>query len=543
MKSFQNLTATIIVAASFMAAASAHATPAQINALSATTLERSGYLQISGTNFGSEGSVLIGGFAAPIADWQNTKIVAYVPEAAQLASVAVQVVNTLGEPSNSLNLTVTARQADGRVNWRFRQNGPYSKVRPVIGPDGTIYSIDAFFHLYALTPDGGLKWVARGAGDKALAVGADNTVYTASESDIKAFNPDGTRKWTFVENPMALFLVGMSVGPDGNIYVVATEGVGAFSLTPAGVLRWKQPEPYDAQQPVEYQEIVFGLNGGTTQLYFYANSHLKALRLDGGTAWTLNSDFGQPGVSPLDGSIHAPFGAYSPNGPLMWIFSSPYPYNTSSPPDIASDGTHYFAQNTIELFGLTPSGTQKWHVTMSDTGDNAIVDPQNTQLVLGSANTLDKAGYIKAASTQDGHELWRVTLPKEAGFNQFPDSRARFSADGATAYVVTATATGNNNTSRSFVYALDASLGTATDVVTVTGAQYDTARSLLQVKATDSDPNAILQAYVTSTNALIGNLRKNATGYVGKFSWAINPQNITVKSNFGGSASARVRSR
>jgi hypothetical protein len=227
----------------------------------------------------------------------------------------------------------------------------------------------------------------------------------------------------------------------------------------------------------------------------------------------------------------------------MWIFSSPYPYNTSSPPDIASDGTHYFAQNTIELFGLTPSGTQKWHVTMSDTGDNAIVDPQNTQLVLGSANTLDKAGYIKAASTQDGHELWRVTLPKEAGFNQFPDSRARFSADGATAYVVTATATGNNNTSRSFVYALDASLGTATDVVTVTGAQYDTARSLLQVKATDSDPNGILQAYVTSTNALIGNLRKNATGYVGKFSWAINPQNITVKSNFGGSASARVRSR
>jgi len=543
MKSFQNFTAAIIATASLMAAASAHATPGQITALSATTLERSGYLEISGTNFGTNGSVLIDGLAAPVADWRNTKIVAYVPEAAQLASVPVQIVNTLGEPSNSLNVTVTARQADGRVNWRFRQNGPYSKVRPVIGPDGTIYSIDAFFHLYALKPDGGLKWVARGAGDKALAVGPDNTIYTASESDIKAFNPDGTSKWTFVENPMALFLVGMSVGPDGNIYVVATEGVGAFSLTPAGVLRWKQPEPYDAQQPVEFQEIVFGLNGGTTQLYYYANSHLKALRLDGGTAWTLNSDFGQPAVSPLDGSIHAPYGAYSPNGPLMWIFSSPYPYNTSSPPDVGSDGTHYFVQNTIELFGLTPSGTQKWHVTMRDTGDNAIVDPQNTQLVLGSANTLDKAGYIKSASTQDGHELWRVILPKEAGFNQFPDSRARFSPDGTTAYVITATATGNNNTSRSFVYALDASLGTSTDVVTVTGAQYDTARSLLQIKATDSDPNAILQAYVTSTNALIGNLRKNATGYVGKFSWPSNPQNITVKSNFGGSATARVRSR
>ena len=108
---------------------------------------------------------------------------------------------------------------------------------------------------------------------------------------------------------------------------------------------------------------------------------------------------------------------------------------------------------------------------------------------------------------------------------------------------MTATATGDNNTSRSFLYALDASLGTATDVVTVTTAQYNTARGLLQVNATDSDPNATLQAYVTSTNALIGNLRKNATGYVGKFSWPSNPLNITVKSNLGGSASANVRAR
>jgi hypothetical protein len=543
MKFLQNFTAAAIAAVLLMVAPSVHATPGQITALSATTLERSGYLEISGTNFGSDGSVLIGGLAAPVADWQSTKIVAYVPEAAQLASVPVQVVNTLGETSNSLTLTVTARQPDGRVNWRFRQDGPYSKVRPVVGPDGTIYSIDVFSHLYALTPDGGLKWVVRGAGTKAIAVGADGSVYTASESDIKAFNPDGSSKWTFVENPMALFLVGMSVGPDGNIYAVATQGVGAFSLTPAGVLRWKHPEHYDAQEPVEYQELVFGVNGSTPQLYYYANSHLKALHLDGGTVWTLNSDFGQPAVSPLDGSIHAPFGAYSPNGTLMWIFSSPYPYNTSSPPDIGSDGTHYFVQNTIELFRLTPTGTQQWHVTMRDSGDNAIVDPQNSQLVLGSANTLNKAGYIKSASTEDGHELWRVILPPEAGFNQFPDSRARFSPDGSTAYVMTATATGDNNTSRSFLYALDAGLGIGTDVVTVTAAQYDVARSSLQVKATDSDPNATLQAYVTSTNALIGVLRKNAAGYAGKFSWPSNPQNITLKSNLGGSASGNVRAR
>jgi outer membrane protein assembly factor BamB len=67
---------------------------------------------------------------------------------------------------------VTARQAAGRVNWRFRQNGPYSLVRPAIGPDGTIYSVDAFDHLYALTPDGGLKWLVRAAGGKRRGLGA-----------------------------------------------------------------------------------------------------------------------------------------------------------------------------------------------------------------------------------------------------------------------------------------------------------------------------------------------------------------------------------
>ena len=47
------------------------------------------------------------------------------------------------------------------------------------------------------------------------------------------------------------------------------------------------------------------------------------------------------------------------------------------------------------------------------------------------------------------------------GFNQFVNTRARFTADGQTAYIITATATGDNNTSKSFVYSLNAGNGTA----------------------------------------------------------------------------------
>jgi hypothetical protein len=70
------------------------------------------------------GTVQMDGLEAPVADWTAGRIVAYVPEGAGLTSVAVQVTNSSGQPSNSLSLDVTDRQADGRVQWRLRMNGP-----------------------------------------------------------------------------------------------------------------------------------------------------------------------------------------------------------------------------------------------------------------------------------------------------------------------------------------------------------------------------------------------------------------------------------
>src|SRR6185369_5860824 len=375
---------------------------------------------------------------------------------------------------NSLSVIVTNRVADGRVRWRFRMNGPYSEVRPVIGGDGTIYAIDAFQHLYAVTPDGALKWLVRGAGDKGVAVGTDGSVYVGSEGAIRAFNSDGSDKWTFLEDPYAFILVGVSVGPDGNIYAVATEGMGVFSLTPAGELRWQVPEPY-SRLIVDYNEITFGSNGDVGQLYFYANRHLRALTLDGTPVFEIPGGLAalEPARSPAigpDGSVHTDLDVYAPDGHLLWSFATPDPYNVFTNPDVGSDGVHYFGQNLSQLFALNPDGSQRWHVTFTDYLQGPVVDPLNAQLFMGGANTGDQPGFILSTSAADGQELWRVALPIEDptvwnpwigmfGFNQFVTSRARFASDALTAYLVTATATGDNATSKSFVYALDARLG------------------------------------------------------------------------------------
>lgn len=437
--------------------------PGIIDNLSASTLPRSGLLEIFGSNFGGSGQVLIGGLAAPVSYWSSTHVIAYVPEPAPITTLGVQVVNAVG-PSNSLPLNVTERPpASGRVNWRFRMDAPYSMVRPAIAPDGTIYVVDVFQHLYALAPDGGLKWVVNDAGDKGVAAGPDGTAYVASESYIKAFNPDGSSKWTFVQNPRAFICLGVSVGPDGNIYSVGVQGLGVFSLTPFGQLRWAVPEPYN-RPIVDYAEIVFGPNGSNPQLYFGANAHTRALGSDGKSVFTLNGSF-QPAIGP-DGSVHSALAAYSPNGTLLWNFVSPYPYNTFSAPDVGPDGVHYFTQNLVHLYALNSGGSVCWHVALNNRVGGPTVDPSGSVLVLGGANTLNYPGTIQAVSAANGRDLWLITLPAEDptvfdpnlgiyGYNQGVSTRGRFSPDGQAVYFMTFTATGDNNTSRSFVYSIN----------------------------------------------------------------------------------------
>ena len=426
----------------------------QISSLSATTLARSGRLRIFGTGFGTNGQVLIDGQPAPIADWADTLIVAYVPETARLAAVTVQVITPAGN-SNTVSLTVTTRQSNGRVKWRFQHSDMYTVVRPAVGPDGTVYIVDVGYHLYALSPDGALKWIVRGAGTKGLAVGTDGTVYTGSESNIMAFNPDGTLKWNFEQNPRAMILLGPNVGPDGNIYAVSTEGIGIFSLTPAGALRWAQPEAYD-RRIVDYQEIVFGPNGANQQMYFLANNHLKGLRLDGSLVFTVPSTGNQPATGP-DGTVYSTYtalGAYTPAGSVKWSFTGVI-NNAATAPDVGPDGVVYFVHNLGTLYAVNPNGTERWRVVTSEVMEDPIVSPSNSMLAMGGIPTYGMSGFFKAVSTSTHNELWRVTLAPENGGNLVPDSRPRFTPDGQTLYITAQILGGDENNQYGYLYAID----------------------------------------------------------------------------------------
>ena len=79
------------------------------------------------------------------------------------------------------------------------------------------------------------------------------------------------------------------------------------------------------------------------------------------------------------------------------------------------------------------------------------------------------------------------------------------------------------------------------DTVAIQVAEYASGNRQLRVEATSSSSSATLQVFVTSTNALIGTLQNDGGGRSrGDFSWPSNPQNITVRSSLGGSATRTV---
>lgn len=423
-----------------------------INSLSSTTAPRSGRLLIQGSGFGAvqgSGRVEIGGIVAPLTRWSDTLIAAYVPEAAPTGTVSVQVFDSTGAASNTMPVGVTLRDLPGQIRWRFQADADYIQSRPALAGDGTVYAMDVGGHLYALAPDGGLIWIfnATGTGAGNVSVGPDGTIYTGTTDVIFALAPDGTLKWKFTQPSGAFILLGPNVGPDGNIYAVATQGVGVFSLTPQGSLRWAVQEDY-SRPIVTLQEIVFA-PAPVSHLFFHANYHLKSFGFDGTPIFSyadgISGGDPQPAVSP-DGSVYTnlfnPMGAglmlgkFDANGSLLWHVFDQFTTSTNalSTPEVGTDSVVYDGRNLSSLYSFNPGSSLRWQYTDSGILFAPIASPLNDLIFVGGIVNYGQPGFFAAVSTS-GVLLWKLALPVENGLNVVPMSRARFTPDGQTAYI------------------------------------------------------------------------------------------------------------
>ncbi len=238
---------------------------------------------------------------------------------------------------------------------------------PVLGPDGTIYAGCVNGYLYAISPEGAIKWgykttTASGGIGGAPAVDINGTVYVgAYDGGIYAINPDGTRKWRY---PTGYVLTTPgTIGPDGTIYFGAHDGY-TYALNPDGTRKWK------CNTGIVFVGGPAIADDGTIYVGTASNG-VRAINRNGGIKWTVPIS-GQILSSPTiadDGTIYVGCGQYdtvgprpltaiNPNGTIRWQYTMGGPVQASS--GLALDGTIYTLATDSYFYALNPNGSLLW---------------------------------------------------------------------------------------------------------------------------------------------------------------------------------------
>lgn len=216
-------------------------------------------------------------------------------------------------------LQAPEKGVDARVLWSVESGPGRSTSSPTIGPDGTIYAVSGAGRLFALSPEGVVRWtVQTGPSLKAApALGPEGRVYLSSmDGNLYAVTPpkdggkEGKVDWKFQFNknlgptplkvdkapPPGADAVGSgsspTVAPDGVLYVGANNS-NLYAVDPDGKMKWV----FEAEREVAGIWSTAALGEDLRTLYFTANKGgLYAVnREDGKLAWQL----------PIYGSIYS----------------------------------------------------------------------------------------------------------------------------------------------------------------------------------------------------------------------------------------------
>lgn len=235
------------------------------------------------------------------------------------------------------------------------QTSPF-QAGPSVGADGTLYAVNEAGELFAVAPDGTLRWqssVDRGPYKLSPQVGADGTVYVTGDGfKVSAFAPDGTLRWQFEGNSNVIH-AAPHIGPDGSVYLTAGAGV-IYGIDPNGQVKFVHE---DADHHF-YTAPVLSLDGN---LLFAVAKERQLLALDaqtGSVVWTHLAD-GDLLASPVvaaNGNLHFgdALGNYyiiNPEGLRVYTYSGFESFDSS--PAMTTEGASVFQDADRNLVAMS----------------------------------------------------------------------------------------------------------------------------------------------------------------------------------------------
>ncbi|MBI5872106.1 PQQ-like beta-propeller repeat protein, partial [archaeon] len=298
---------------------------------------------------------------------------------------------------------------NGTVKWTFEAGGAIESS-PAIGADGTIYVGSHDNKLYAINPDGTVKWQFIVGDPEYLkewdnwkgilstpAIGSDGTIYFTSISDfLFAINPDGTEKWRFSIAMTSDSWSSPAIGPDATIYIGSarkySEGAKAdieiggklYAIKSDGTEKWNFPLGSDVNSnpAIDPDGTIYvgSWHEGVGRIY--------AINSDGREKWYFKTEKwieSSPAIGP-DGTVYA--GSYEGNiyainsdGTEKWHFKTGD--GVSATPAIGKDGTVYIGSWDYNFYAINPDGTEKWRFQTE-----AAVEGVSSSAVIGADGTI-----------------------------------------------------------------------------------------------------------------------------------------------------------
>ena len=255
--------------------------------------------------------------------------------------------------------------------WTYTPGSTILWSSPVIGDDGTIYFGCQDGYLYAINPDGSLKWTYMTYGEvlSSPAIGTDSTIYFGSSDDklyaIEDSITYGKLRWTY--SASSAIRSPILIGSDGTIYTG-----NMYAINQTGNLKWT------------YNSGISGSTGGP------AMSHDNScLYVQHATAFDYY------------------LACVDTNGSVIWerdIGSAPMDFSRSTP-TVGSDGVIYYPTGFGgPLYAINPNSTIKWTCP-------GLGDLRHTSAGIGVGDTIYMAGGFGRnfhAITPAGTQFWTL---------------------------------------------------------------------------------------------------------------------------------------
>lgn len=287
--------------------------------------------------------------------------------------------------------------ASGERRWSTSTSGPVWSAAALVG-DAVVVGSDADVVLALAASDGTPRWrlPTDGDADSAISFAPDGTLHFTAGRHLYAVAPDGRIRWRFQARDTFL-LSTPAVDVDGTTYVGSIDD-HLYAVAADGRMRWD----YRAGSEIHSSPAI----GDDGTLYFGSDDrHVHALTRDGALRWKTDVDgfVRAPVALGRDGSVLA--GVYGPRprvvsldaatGQVRWSF--PVGLDTSAEAGVASgpivdvDGNVYFGAQDDFVYSLSADGRLRWiHRVGADVDADPVITPEGL-LVIGCDD-----GYLYA---------------------------------------------------------------------------------------------------------------------------------------------------